>query len=108
MSELSEARRELTCRLAEGPNEVRAFHDMLSSIQSHFVDAPSCSRLLHAAMWSVDGNFQLGRNHKGGGPASDPSLYQDWALWAKRLEATEYVGYWDGKAEKRGKVSKTS
>lgn len=51
--------------------------------------------------FSVDGNFHLSRNSKGGGPLKDPSLFCDWGFWAAdRALCERYLKFHESKKNK--------
>lgn len=50
--------------------------------------------------YSVDGNFHLSRNSKGGGRLKDPSLFRDWGFWVGPYEiCKDYLDHFAGKKD---------
>lgn len=50
--------------------------------------------------FSVDGNFHLSRNSKGGGPLKDPSLFGNWGFWVgPQYVCDAYLAHFEGKKE---------
>lgn len=56
--------------------------------------------LTNMVSFSVDGNFHLSRNAKGGGPVKDPSLFRDWGYWVGPREiCNDYLSFFEGKKD---------